>query len=131
MEKGPWVSRLYALFLVNAIFVALAAAPLIFAYPAVFKTLGIPSMENGFFVQVAAAWLLMEGFASWLVWQHPLGNRDLVVSIIGMKVVFILVVITTMLGGTLPAQAFAIGAVIDALFCIGFVAFLRDDDARP
>ncbi len=124
------MSKLHGLFLVNAIFVALAALPLIFAYPALFGALGIPSLENGFFVQVAGAWLLMEGFASLLVWQRPLGNRDLVVSIIGMKVVFILIVIAAMLGGTLPAQAFAIGAVIDALFCIAFVAFLRDDDAR-
>ena len=125
------MSKLHGLFLVNTIFVALAALPLIFAYPAAFGFLGIPSLENGFFVQVAGAWLLMEGFASLLVWQRPLGNRDLVVSIIGMKVVFILVVVAAMLGSTLPAQAFAIGAVIDALFCIGFIAFLRDDHARP
>lgn len=125
------MSRLHGLFLVNAIFVTLAALPLIFAYPALFGLLGIPSLENGFFVQVAGAWLLMEGFASLLVWQHPLGNGDLVVSIIGMKVVFILVVLAAMLGGTLPAQAFVIGAIIDALFCIGFVGFLRDDRAQP
>ena len=123
--------RLHWLFLINVIFVTLAALPLIFVYPAVFGFLGIPSLENGFFVQVAGAWLLMEGFASLLVWQRPLGNNDLVVSIIGMKVVFILVVIASMLGGTLPAQAFAIGAIVDALFCIGFIAFLRDDNARP
>lgn len=123
--------RLHWLFLINVIFVTLAALPLIFVYPAVFGFLGIPSLENGFFVQVAGAWLLMEGFASLLVWQRPLGNNDLVVSIIGMKVVFILVVIASMLGGTLPAQAFAIGAIVDALFCIGFVAYLRADQARP
>ena len=123
--------RLHWLFLINVIFVTLAALPLIFAYPAVFGVLGIPSLENGFFVQVAGAWLLMEGFASLLVWQRPLGNNDLVVSIIGMKVVFILVVIAAIIGGTLPAQAFAIGAIVDALFCIGFVAFLRGDLARP
>lgn len=125
------MSRLHGLFLVNAIFVALAALPLIFVYPALFGVLGIPSLENGFFVQVAGAWLLMEGFASLLVWQRPLGNRDLVVSIIGMKVVFILVVLAALLGGTLPAQAFTIGAIIDALFCVGFVVFLRDDHAQP
>ena len=123
--------RLHWLFLINMIFVTLAALPLIFAYPAVFGFLGIPSLENGFFVQVAGAWLLMEGFASLLVWQRPLGNNDLVVSIIGMKVVFILVVIAAMLGGTLPAQAFAIGAIVDALFCVGFVAFLRSDHIQP
>ena len=125
------MSKLHGLFLVNVIFVTVAALPLIFAYPAVFGYLGISTLENGFFVQVAGAWLLMEGFASLLVWQRPLGNNDLVVSIIGMKVVFILVVIAALLGGTLPAQAFAIGAVVDALFCIGFIAFLRDDNARP
>ncbi len=125
------MSRLHGLFLVNAIFVALAALPLIFVYPTAFEMLGISSLENGFFVQVTGAWLLMEGFASFLVWQSPLGNRDLVVSIIGMKVVFILVVIAALLGGTLSAQAFAVAAVIDALFCIGFIAFLRNDHARP
>ena len=35
------MSKLHALFLVNAVFVALAALPLIFAYPAVFAQLGI------------------------------------------------------------------------------------------
>jgi hypothetical protein len=125
------VLRLHWLFLINVIFVTLAALPLIFAYPAVFGVLGIPSLENGFFVQVAGAWLLMEGFASLLVWQRPLGNNDLVASIIGMKVVFILVVIAAMLSGTLPARAFAIGAIVDALFCVGFIAFLRSDHVRP
>ena len=123
--------KLHWLFLINVIFVTLAALPLIFAYPAAFAFLGISSLENGFFVQVAGAWLLMEGFASLLVWQRPLGNNDLVASIIGMKVVFILVVIAALLGGTLPAQAFAVGAFVDALFCIGFVAFLRSDHAPP
>ena len=123
--------RLHWLFLINVIFVTLAALPLIFAYPAVFGVLGIPSLENGFFVQLAGAWLLMEGFASLLVWQRPLGNNDLVVSIIGLKVVFILVVIAALVGGTLPSQAFAIGAIIDALFCVGFIVFLRGDQARP
>lgn len=123
--------RLHWLFLINVIFVTLAALPLIFAYPAVFGFLGIPTLENGFFVQVAGAWLLMEGFASLLVWQRPLGNNDLVVSIIGMKVVFILVVIAALLGDTLPAQAFAIGAIVDALFCVGFIAFLRSDHIQP
>lgn len=124
------MSRLHGVFLINAIFVALAALPLIFAYPTVFGILGIPSLENGFFVQVAGAWLLMEGVASFLVWQRPLGNNDLVTAIIGMKIVFILVVVAAMLGGTLPAQAFAIGALIDAIFCVVFVAFLRGDDVR-
>jgi hypothetical protein len=124
------VLKLHWLFLINVIFVTLAALPLIFAYPAAFGFLGIASLENGFFVQVAGAWLLMEGFASLLVWQRPLGNNDLVVSIIGMKVVFILVVIAALLGGTLPAQAFTIGAIVDGLFCIGFIAFLRSDHAR-
>jgi hypothetical protein len=125
------VLKLHWLFLINVIFVTLAALPLIFAYPALFGFLGIPSLENGFFVQVAGAWLLMEGFASLLVWQRPLGNRDLVVSIIGMKVVFILVVIAAMLDGALPAQAFAFAALVDALFCVGFIAYLRSDRARP
>ncbi|MFT4039568.1 MAG: hypothetical protein QM692_15380 [Thermomicrobiales bacterium] len=124
------MSRLHTLFLVNAIFVGLAALPLIFAYPAVFAQLGIPSLENGFFVQVAGAWLLMEGVGSFLVWRRPVGNDDLVTSIIGMKVVFILVVLSAMAGGVLPAQAFLAGAVIDALFCVAFIAWLRAEPAR-
>lgn len=124
------MSRLHGLFLINAIFVTLAALPLIFAYPTVFGFLGVTSLANGFFVQVAGAWLLMEGLASYLVWQRPLGNNDLIVSVIGMKVVYILVVIAALIGGTLPAPAFAVGAVIDALLCVAFVAFLRGDDAR-
>ncbi|MCA9879523.1 MAG: hypothetical protein KC442_17145 [Thermomicrobiales bacterium] len=123
--------RLHWLFLINVIFVTLAALPLIFAYPAVFGLLGISSLENGFFVQVTGACLLMEGFASLMVWQRPLGNSDLVLSIISIKVAYILVVIAAMLSGSLPAQAFAVGAIIDALFCIGFIAFLRADRTRP
>lgn len=130
MLWGALMSKLHALFLVNAVFVALAALPLIFAYPAVFAQLGIPSLENGFFAQVAGAWLFMEGVGSFLVWRRPVGNDDLVTSIIGMKVVFILVVLGALVGGVLPAQAFLAGAIIDALFCVAFVAWLREEGRR-
>ena len=119
--KGP----LHTLFLVNAIFVAVVSLPLIFFYPAVFARLGVPSLENGFFVQLAGAWLFTEAIASAFVWLRPRQNVDTVWVIVAMKAVFILLVVVAMLSGTLPATAFLVGAVIDLLFSIAFVSYVR------
>ncbi len=116
---------LHALFLVNAIFVAVVSLPIILFYPAVFGLLGIPSLENGFFVQLAGAWHFTEAIASLFVWLRPRQNGDTVWVIVAMKVVFILLVAAAFLSGTLPATALLGGAVIDLLFSIAFVAYAR------
>ena len=119
--QGP----LHALFLVNAIFIAIVSLPLMFAYPAVFKRLGISTLENGFFVRLAGAWLFVEAIASALVWLRRRQNVDTVWVIIAMKAVFILLVLAALATGTLPATAFIGGAVIDFLFSVAFLAYLR------
>lgn len=111
----------HALFLLNAIFVAVVSLPLVFAYPAVFAQLGIPSLENGFFVQLAGAWLFVEAIASLLVWLRPDRNVDTIWVIIAMKVAFILVVLAAFFAGALPATAFLGGAAIDFLFSLAFL----------
>ncbi len=124
-EKADHQSRLHALFLVNAAFIAIVSLPLVFAYPAVFARLGISTLENGFFVRLAGAWLFVEAIASVLVWLRPRQNVDMVWIIIAMKVVFILLVLAALATGALPATAFIGGAVIDFLFSIAFLAYLR------
>ena len=112
------------LFLFNAILVAVAALPLLLAYPTVFTRLGIASLENGFFVRLAGGWLFVEAIASYLAWRRPRGNADLVYVIIAMKVVFIVLVILAALAGTLPASAFLFAAVVDLVLSIVFGIYL-------
>ena len=117
---------LHIFFPINAIFITIASLPLIFAYPEVFARLGIPSLENGFFVQLSGVWLFTEAIASLLVWQHPRTNVGTVWVIIAMQVVFIALVVVSYAGGTLPATGFLIGALIDLIFSVIFFLYLRD-----
>jgi hypothetical protein len=119
-------SPLHVFFPINAIVITLASLPLIFAYPEVFARLGIPSLENGFFVQLSGVWLFTEAIASLLVWRHPRTNVGTVWVIIAMKVVFIALVVISFAGGTLPASGFLIGALVDLIFSIIFLLYLRD-----
>ena len=118
------------LFLANAVVVGLASAPLVIAYPAVFARLGIPTLENSFFVQLVGALFLVEAMVSALVWRRPVLQTDAVVAIVLMKGVFIALVVAATLGGTLPASGFLIAALIDALFSLAFIAMLRRYPAR-
>lgn len=125
------------LFLLNVLFVAAASLPLLVAYPAVFARLGIPSLENGFFVRLSAAWLFVEAIASFLVWRRlavdarstaaPQSDAllDLVWVIVAMKVAFILLVVGAAIAGSLPAPAFVAGAAIDLAFSIVFLLFIN------
>jgi hypothetical protein len=119
-------SPLHVFFPINAIFITVASLPLIFAYPEVFARLGIPSLENGFFVQLSGVWLFTEAIASLLVWQHPRANVGTVWVIIAMKVVFIALVVVAYTAGTLPASAFLIGAAVDLILSVIFLLYLRD-----
>lgn len=118
-------SPLHVFFPINAIIITLASLPLIFAYPEVFARLGIPSLENGFFVQLAGVWLFTEAIASLLVWQHPGANVGTVWVIIAMKVVFIALVMVSYAAGTLPASGFLIAALVDLILSVIFFLYLR------
>jgi hypothetical protein len=118
-------SPLHIFFPINAIFITIASLPLIFAYPELFARLGIPSLENGFFVQLSGVWLFTEAVASLLVWRHPYTNVGTVWVIISMKVVFIALVVGTYLDGSLPASAFLVGALIDLILSVIFFIYLR------
>lgn len=122
-ERG---SPLHVFFAINAIIITIASLPLIFAYPEVFARLGIPTLENGFFVQLSGVWLFTEAIASLLVWQHPRSNVGTVWVIIAMKVVFIALVVVAYAGGTLPASGFLIAALVDLILSVIFFLYLRD-----
>ena len=124
-EAEATAQRYRWLFLVNAVIVAVAALPLLFAFPRVFASLGIPSLDNGFFVQLAAGWLATEAYASYLVWRRPLGNNDLILVIISMKWILIPIVVINLANGDLPATAFLIAAGIDLVLSIAFFLYLR------
>jgi hypothetical protein len=124
------IDRYRWLFLANAIFVVLASLPLLLAYPRVFAALGIPSLENGFFVQLAAGWLFAERVASFLVWQRLRGNDDLLRVIVTMKAIFIALVVAASVSGSLPERGFLVGDAIDLAFSLAFATYLRADGSR-
>ncbi|MFN8590698.1 MAG: hypothetical protein U0031_04480 [Thermomicrobiales bacterium] len=117
--------RLRWTLLLNAVVIALSSLPLVIAYPAVFARLGIVTLENGFFVQLAGAWLFTEAVASFLAWRGARPNRDLVLVIIAMKVVFIALVAVAAGDGTLPSPGLYPAAVFDIVMCLVFGLYLR------
>jgi hypothetical protein len=123
-------ARFRWLFLLNAIIIAVLSLPLLFAYPAVFGRLGIASLENGFFVRLAAGWLFVEAIASYLVWRRMAGNNDLVWIIVAMKVVAIVVIVVAAFSGTLPATSLLLGAAYDIVMSIAFCVYLSREAGR-
>lgn len=114
------------LLIVNMIFVTLASLPLLFAYPTVFAQLGIASLENGFWVRLAAAWLFVEVIASYLAWRKPRLDTDLTTIIIAMKAVFIVLVVLAGVTGSLPSSSLWIGAVVDLVLSVALFVAVRE-----
>jgi hypothetical protein len=113
---------LYAL---NALVIAVASLPLIFALPFALEQVGVTSPENLFFVQMAGVFLFGEAIASFLAWGNSRARRDLTVVIIGMKALFILLVVAGIIASSLPSSALVAAAIFDAVISLALLFMLR------
>lgn len=113
------------LFLVAALFdMGLGLAFLVAAGP-IFAWLGATALPEPAYVHLVSGFIAAQGLGYALVWRHLWRNVDLVWVGIVFKLVYIGAAVGSMLRGDLPHAMFAWFALIDALFIVGFLLFLR------
>lgn len=113
------------LFLVAAVFdIGLGLAFLVAARP-LFDWLGATNPPETVYAHLVSGFIAAQGLGYLLVWRHLWRNVDLVWVGIVFKLVYIGAAVGAMLRGDLPHALFGWFAVIDALFIVGFLLFLR------
>ncbi len=114
-----------SLFLVAAIYdVGLGVAFLV-AAQSIFDWLGATGLPELTYVHLISGFIAAQGLGYAMVWRHLWRNVDLVWVGIVFKLVYIGAAVGAMLRGDLPHALFAWFALIDALFIVGFLLFLR------
>lgn len=114
-----------SLFLAAAIYdIGLGLAFLAAAGP-IFEWLGAIGLPDPTYVHLVSGFIAAQGLGYALVWRHLWRNVDLVWVGIVFKLVYIGAAVGSMIRGDLPHAVFAWFALIDALFILGFLLFLR------
>ena len=91
----------------------------------IFTWLGATGLPDPVYVHLVSGFIAVQGLGYVLVWLHLWRNVDLVWVGIGFNLVYIGAAVGAMVRGDLPHALFAWFALIDALFIVGFLLFLR------
>lgn len=112
--------------LIGAIYdLALGIGFLFFTGP-LFALLGIALEADPVYVQLTAGLIAIMGFGFFLAWRQPLLNGDIVLMGAVFKAIYVALAVYTLVRGELPHMVFLVLAVIDLVFLVVFLAFLRD-----
>jgi hypothetical protein len=77
------------------------------------------------YIQLAAIFIFVQGLSYLLVWRDPPHNPGLVQVGVVYKVAYVGLALWYLIVGQLPSDFFIPWAIIDVLFMIGFLLFLR------
>jgi hypothetical protein len=124
--NGSWRT----FFLVAAIYDLILGAAFFFLYGPFFEALGIALPNNTSYIHLTAAFVFVQGLGYWFVAQDPDGNRGIVKVGAAYKTAFSGLALYYFLIGELLHPIFGLFGVLDALFLIGFILFLRQPSMR-
>jgi hypothetical protein len=116
-------------FLIAAIYDIVLGAAFFVLYGPLFDALGIALPNNTSYIHLTAAFVVVQGLGYWIVAQDPDGNRGIVKMGVAYKFAFAALALWYAVIGQLLHPAFGLFGLLDVLFLIGFVMFLRED--RP
>ena len=112
-------------FLAAATYDLILGAVFLVAGESVLTTIGMALPPHIAYIQLAAVFILVQGLGYWLVYRDPLANLGLVRIGIAYKATYSGLALYYLVTGQLPSAFFIPWAVVDVLFLIGFVMFLR------
>jgi hypothetical protein len=118
-------------FLVAALYDLILGVAFFFLYPWVYGLFGIALPAEPAYLHVAAAFVFVQGFMYLLVYRNLEGNRDLVLAGAVYKTAYIGVSFFHWGMGTLPHSIFALFGVLDLIFLVGFIWYLRTVNVNP
>ncbi len=116
-------------FLVAALYDLILGAAFFLLYGPLFEMLGIALPNNTSYIHLTAAFVFTQGVGYWFVAQDPVGNRSIAKIGVVYKFMFASLAFYYAAIGQLLHPAFLLFGVLDVLFLVGFVLFLRD--VRP
>jgi hypothetical protein len=120
--SGTW----RAFFLVAALYDLVLGAAFFVLYGPLFQVLGIALPNNISYIHLTAAFVFVQGLGYWFVYQDPVANRGIVKIGVPYKFAFSALGFYYLAIGELLHPVFLVFSVLDLLFLIGFVLFLRE-----
>jgi hypothetical protein len=112
-------------FLIAAAYDLILGAAFFWAWRPVFDSLGIAYPPNASYLQIAAAYVFVQGLGYWFVYRDIVRNLDLVRLGIVYKAIYVGLAVYYVAIGELEHTVFAWFAVLDVVFLALFVACLR------
>lgn len=122
----PFASGYRAFFLTAAIYDYVIGIAFFFFYRPIFEALDIALPNNTSYIHITAAFVFVQGIGYWLVYQDPRSNVGIVKLGVVYKFVFSALAAYYLVIGQLLHSLFLVFGLLDVLFLIGFVLFLRE-----
>lgn len=112
-------------FLVAALYDLILGAVFVVVGEPILKAIGMALPPHIAYIQLAAVFIFVQGLSYWLVFRDPFANLGIVRVGVAYKAAYSGLALYYLVIGQLPSGFFIPWAVIDLLFLIGFVTFLR------
>jgi hypothetical protein len=112
-------------FLIGAIYDGLLGVLFLVASGPILQALRVDVPDNPVYLQLAAGLIALMGLLQYYVWRDMERNLDIIRVLIAFKAYYVLLALVTTLRGDLPHPVFGVLAVIDLLFLIAFLGYLR------
>lgn len=112
-------------FLIAALYDMILGAAFFLLYGPLFDMLGMALPNNTSYIHLTAAYVFVQGLGYWFVYQDPPGNRGIVKVGAVYKFAFSALALYYAAIGQLLHPVFLAFGLLDLLFLIGFVMFLR------
>jgi hypothetical protein len=128
--SGSWRT----FFLIAALYDLVLGAAFFFLHGPLFEMLGISLPNNISYIHLTAAFVFVQGLGYWFVYQDPGANRPIVKIGVPYKFAFASLGFYYLAIGQLLHPIFLVFSVLDVLFLIGFVMFMRavpDPEPQP
>lgn len=125
IPEHPVTAGWRTFFLVAALYDILLGAAFLVAGERILTAIGMALPPHIAYIQLAAVFIIVQGLSYWLVFREPLGNAGIVTVGVAYKASYAGLALYYLVIGQLPSVFFIPWAVIDVLFLIGFVMFLR------
>lgn len=120
-ESSGWRT----LFLVAALYDFILGAVFVVAGEPILTAIGMALPPHVAYIQLAAIFIMVQGLGYWLVYRDPFANLGLVRVGVAYKATYSGLALYYLVIGQLPSVFFVPWAVVDVLFLISFVIFLR------
>jgi hypothetical protein len=112
-------------FLVAAVYDLVLGAAFFVLYGPLFDVLEIALPNNISYIHLTAAFVFVQGLGYWFVYQDPPANHGIVKQGVAYKFAFAALGFYYLAIGELLHPVFLAFSILDFLFLVGFVMFLR------